>query len=446
MKKNNTVLISYVIGISLFIGLINESFALNEDGNPEVSVEEAIDIAKNFALYNSTEHFPIWRNADHFDTKKVFSSDDILVSYEVSIYSKRNEHLGYVVVSAQEGNGEVVTSFFSEGLSKAQILDDYFSKKLTPFFEKKQMNVVSKKLIGTTTGAYAIGLRFENDDQYLRNVRLEGGYYLFSLDGNNTMSLSYKDKKRLKSKQQNKASYNEEAELRKALISADFSSNLFQEQSSGKISGLDKIEMKPKSSAYIDKSFSSLYQENRKWEKGGLTNNTCYAGCAPVAWTILLEYWDRNGYPKLISTDKDNSNTSTTDPDTRWTISELRAYLSTTCTKDGQGSTTYANAVNGVSYAKSRGYNSSSASNDAAWYSTIWWNLISAIDNKKPPIAALDTNGDTKMDHSAVIYSYIDNWGTSNDSYCFRTGWQNTTATCYTTQNKLYGLTRVTIQ
>ena len=56
------------------------------------------------------------------------------------------------------------------------------------------------------------------------------------------------------------------------------------------------------------KLFSNLYQERRGWTKGGLTNGKCAACCGPVGWAILLEYWDRNGYPNLISSITDNPN------------------------------------------------------------------------------------------------------------------------------------------
>jgi hypothetical protein len=68
------------------------------------------------------------------------------------------------------------------------------------------------------------------------------------------------------------------------------------------------------------------------------------------------------------------------------------------------------------------------------------------VDSKKPPIAALDTDGNKSMDHSAVVYSYEDNWGTSNDKYCFRTGWSGSTYLCYVSQNALYGLTKVIVK
>lgn len=426
-----------ILAIALMLGSSHTSFAA--DAESLVSRREAVLIAKNFVAFNAAGHFPEWQNAGRFAAKRVFSTDGTLVSYEVSVTSEDGNKLGFVVVAAQKGNGEVVTAFSSDGESESDNLERFFAKVLRPAFEEASIKPTGKTLIGTSTGAYAIGVKFNHHYAALHDVPIEGGYYLFSPEpGIATLSFTYKDKQDRNRKLAGQEEYAEELELRTALLTGDFSSILFQEQSSGTIDGLAKA------AASISGTFSSFYQEKRAWTKGGLTNGTCYAGCTPVAWAIVLEYWDRNGYPKMISSSTDNSNSSTTDSDVRWTINELRGWLKTTCTSDYSGSTTYWNATRGMYYAQSRGYSSSSASNTYIW--SAWWALLSAVDSKKPPIATLDASGDKVADHSAVVYSYTDNWGTSNDSYCFRTGWSSPTSKCFVTQNALYGLTSIYVK
>lgn len=420
----------------LLLGTPTASFA--STGTP-VTLRQAATIAKNFVAFNAGAHFPEWQKATRFAARRVFSTDGVVVSYEVSVKSGEDEQLGFVVVAAQKGNGEVVTAFTSDGPSVSSHLERHFTEVLEPTLLDAALRRTEKVLIGTSTGAYAMGVKFARRSSVLRDVPMQGGYYLFGANpGATALSFTYKDKhsRRLLP---GSAELQEEAELRTALLTGNFSSPLFQEVRSGEIEDLRK------GSASISGTFSSFYQENRAWSKGGLTNGVCHVGCAPLAWAIILEYWDRNNYPKLISTDKDNSNTSTTDSDVRWSVNELRGALKTTCTSTYSGETSYSNIPKGISYAQSRGYSSSSASNTSILWSA-WWDLLSAVDAKKPPIAILDTDGNRKMDHAAVVYSYEDNWGTANDKYCFRTGWEPTRSLCYVSQAKLYGLTKVTVK
>lgn len=421
----------------LLVGTRDASFASTET---PVTLRQATTIAKNFVAFNAAAHFPEWQKATRFTVRKVFSTDGVVVSYEVAIKSDEDEQLGFVVVAAQRGNGEVVTAFTSDGPSVSSNLERHFAEVIQPALADAALKPTEKTLIGTTTGAYALGVKFPRRSSVLRDVPTQDGYYLFSANpGVTALSFTYKDRQDSKRQPPSSAELQEESELRKALLTGDFSSPLFQEVRSG------EIEEFRKGTASISGTFSSFYQEKRAWSKGGLTKGVCHAGCAPVAWAILLEYWDRNNYPKLISTDRDNSNTSTTDADVRWSIDELRGALKTTCTSDYSGSTSYSNIPKGISYAQSRGYSSSSASNTSILWSG-WWDLLSAVDSKKPPIAILDTDGNKAMDHAAVVYSYEDNWGTSNDKYCFRTGWDSPKYLCYVSQNRLYGLTKVTVK
>jgi hypothetical protein len=441
MKTRTTIQVSFVASF-LFLFLFSNSLSARELA--PVTLSEATLIARNFVTFNSVGHFPSWQEASQFNAERVFSSDGFVVSYEVSVRSAQGEPLGFVVVAAQKGFGQVVTAFTSEGEPISRGLWADFSRQVQPIFVKNGLKPLGLRLIGTDTGAYAIGVKASDSTPSFPGARLEGDYYLFSTFPDwGGMSFTYIDKRDLELKSPADTEYREELELREALLAGDFSSALFQEESSGEIGGMDK------GSGSISGTFSPFVQETAAWTKGGLTNGKCAAGCGPVAWAIVLEYWDRNGYPKLISTAQDNSNTSTTDPDVRWTINELRGTLNTTCTSKYEGSTSYPDLVKGASYAKSRGYSNSSASNTSILWSA-WWDLLSAVGSGKPPIAALDTDGNGVMDHAAVVFSYIDNWGTTNDSYCFRTGWNSPPtwppSLCYTTQNKLYGLTSVTVK
>lgn len=185
-------------------------------------------------------------------------------------------------------------------------------------------------------------------------------------------------------------------------------------------------------------AFANYYQEDRKW-----ANGKCYAGCAPVAAAILVQYWDRRGYPGLLSSENDNTNWSTSDSDVRWTIDELRKAMSTKC-NGANGSTTVSNIGTGLQkYITSRGVKKLSAANTST---LMWSRIIDEIDAGRPTLLHFELKKQ-KGGHGAVVYEYRDNWFTSNDFVCVATGWQSPDISrCYNVTSPTepwYAITRV---
>ncbi len=406
-----------------------------------ISEKQALIIAKNFSASHAKGQFSSWKNASKFSANSIYSADNFLVAYEISVKSDDGEDLGWIVVSAIQGQGKLVTSFFNEGKSSSELLNDDFLEKLKISPMATTVKVVEKKIIGSITGPVALKVKFDKNPEIIDSKETEDNYFVFT--NNPTIpyeTLNFKKFDNIQIEDISEQLLKEESELRNALLSGDFSSNLFIESRSEKIDGFDRNI----SNIDISGTFSEYWQENRAWTLGGLTKGLCYAGCAPLAWAILLDYWDRNGFPKLIGSEFNNNHPSHLDGDIVWTINELRGNLNTICTPGGQGQTFYSDHPNGAIYARARGYKSSSAVNtSSAW--SYWWDLISAVNEKKPPIAGISTNNNGVMNHAVVVYSYTDNWGVGNDNYCVRTGWPSPKAMCYTGQSTLLGLTRVNI-
>lgn len=175
---------------------------------------------------------------------------------------------------------------------------------------------------------------------------------------------------------------------------------------------------------------------------GDVASGTCYTGCAPVAMGILMEYYDRHLWGSIIASDADNSNTSHTDSDSRWTLDELRKGMGTWCS--GSTGSTYTSKVDdgGDSYAAGRGYVSWAFDNDVEWYTgETWPELRGEIDAERPVVAHLSNwNGG----HSVVVYAYEDHSGSSNDTVCVKTGWASPNQTsCFT--RRTYTWDRITM-
>lgn len=193
-------------------------------------------------------------------------------------------------------------------------------------------------------------------------------------------------------------------------------------------------------------SFSNFIQENRTWTNDAAGIYTCYTGCAPVAYGILIEYWDRNGYSSLVSSTSDNSNTSYTDSDVRWMLDELRWNLQTRCASSGgQASTSSSYFDNAVDHINSRGAGTWTSDNTSS--STKWSRLMAQISAGRPVVVHYDVDhAGGAIDHSAAGYEYTDNSGSSNDWICAEKGWytSGTTWDCFTrTSVGTYHVTRV---
>ncbi len=417
------------------------------------SLAGAVQIAKGFKSFHEKDEFPEWKDATVSNQYEIFSSNGILVGYEISFVSPTGEDRGYIMVSAKRGDA-VVPDFSAEGPSISSELIRYYEEVLAPQIKSAGLVVTEVIFMGALPGFYAIGLKFDRHLPILDEIPNQDGWFIFS-PFPESASLQYNVDSQGNRARSSSPEDGENDEFRKALINQDFSGEFFQKEDSGKIEGFFDKDAKSRlprrssgsggTSKAVSGGFSKFYQENRAWSKGGLTDGTCHAGCSPVAWAILLEYWDRNGYPKMVSSDQDNRNTRTTAPDVRWLINELRGWLKTTCTStdNRQGSTRYWYNTRGKYYAHQRGYKNFSASNN--YFGPAWWELIGAVKANQPPIAMIDSSPNDStdgMDHAAVVYQYKDRRWNANDYFRVRTGWSRTTNKWYN-KKYLFGITRV---
>lgn len=197
------------------------------------------------------------------------------------------------------------------------------------------------------------------------------------------------------------------------------------------------------------RSFSPFNQEDRPW-----TNGNCNTGCTPVAFGILIEYWDRNGYPTLVGNPGDDANTDHTDDDVRWLMDQLRSRMSTYCVGDTRRSaaTDSPNYVRAADHINTRNAGQWTV-DDTVVPEVRWLRLMGQIDVQNPVIVHYDaSHQDGPVNHSAVAYEYTDNFGSDNDWICAQKGHgflpnpeQAMTWDCFqrTTAGTYYHVTRI---
>jgi len=430
-----------------------------------ITETEAMNIAKGFVKFQGEQGgFTPWAGATVSKLEKFYSSNGIIVAYEASVKSSDGQPKGYVMVNARKGGG-VAPMFSPEGEPPSTSLNNYYDGliKVVEDFKKSagltKLTVSDHVLLAALPAYFAVGIKFANMDELvskypdvadaLAQFPEQDGWIILSDAPENTWKNYHYDETTEDPAARGlddcatraaQDSLTEEDSLRQSLMKQDFTSKNFEKQNSGTISTSDSKGSLTIGVGAVDGSFAPYYQETINWTKGKTVNGRCAAGCGPVAWAIVLDYWDRYGFSDLIP--NGNSHTDCRDKDVRNMINALRGYLKAGCDADYQSVVYTDNMSKGVYYAnQDRGYKFKS-STYASNSSNLWDILKNSINMGWPAIALIDSQGKGQTDHYVVVASYADYSGTSMDYYCARLGWSKQSGGCISAGN-LYWLTMI---
>ncbi|WP_298609540.1 C39 family peptidase [uncultured Thiothrix sp.] len=360
-----------------------------------------------------------------------YNLDNKITSYEIPIYSKQGTESGSIIVNVDK-NSSVISSYGTHGASFSHELKSY-TRELESTLSKEGIEVVETRLYELDVAEYVVGLKLKGNTSSLKkykNTPKIGDFYVFS-----PFPIEFDFNTPKPSHKRVQAELLDEINLyRNALINKDFSSYLFNLEKSARIKGTlndPYNDTQSKMVQYAGGNVYNLLQENRAWTKGGLIGGTCYAGCTPVAWAMVMEYGDRYGFPNLIGSATNNNHPDASHADLRYAINELRGYMSTSCVGTNKaGSTSIYNAPNGILYAKARGYPNFSVSNSTIFF--IWDNLVAEINASRPVVTAVSKAPNGAIGgHSVVSFGYDDNTGSANDYAFVKTGWSTPAERAY---------------
>lgn len=401
---------------------------------PDIDSADAEQIASGFVRAQVISgNRPEWSDAYINDVIAYFDAEGRIQAYEAAVVSEEKEPRGWVMVEAWD-IFDPVSTYVTEGSTNLDQLIDRFEMS-----EGRSLSA-EDVLTPLWVGPSSAGLEVESEDGSVVQVSLAPEVDTIIYDGDVRFELASDPSPDPEDTLPEDA---QRSQLRDIYRSQDYSDDLMGGRRMS-ITGEPTIHNVAVGSGAS--SFSNFIQENRPWKNDAAGIYTCSTGCTPVAFGILIEYWDRNGYPSLVSTSTDNKNTSSSDSDVQWMLDELRWNLQTSCVSlngaAGTSSTYYTKAVDHINSRKAGTWTSDNT--DA---STKWSRFTGQIDAGRPAIVHYDVDhtGGT-IDHSATGYEYTDNSGSTNDWICAEKGWYATDTTwdCFTrTSVGNYHVTRV---
>jgi len=354
---------------------------------------DALTIAQEYIETN--EQAPsLWKDSTVKNVNPIYSSNNIIVAYEISLENPSRDDNGYIIINTDLNKPKIVT-FSVNGKSIVDSLTDYYETKLQETFEEKGLTPIEYKILGSLPSHFAIGVKFNEKPVEKKEFISEDGWYIFSLNYQSVKKLYHLEKRSVSSNKNH--------------ISSNFS---IREYSSKNFNNIDSNDIK-----YTGIGFNDFYQEEREWSQGTYDkacHNIGFAGCNPVAWAILLSYWDKNGYPNLIPYNYEKTE------DIRPTIEKLRKLLETRNVYDREkktceGSSPFRKNEATKKYITKQGYTSSitltsmSLTNFVGQYESKYWEKVkSEIDNGRPVIANIQAGKKSfgTGNHSVVVYAY----------------------------------------
>jgi hypothetical protein len=438
--------------------LLGLGLLANQAWASTVTEDEAMNIAKGFVRFQGEQGgFTQWVGATVPKLEKIYSSNGIIMAYEAAVTTADGKSAGYVMVNARKGDG-VAPVFAPEGEAITTELNNYYNGLLSTLEGLKtnlkltKIAVTDHVILGKPPVAFALGVKVSNVEElapypdlvkFFDELPEQDGWYIFSdapenldqdyhydetMEDPEARGLSGCESKALEDK------LSEEDSFRQALAKQDYSGQAFTEEGSASVSKADD-----KGAEQTGGYFSPYGQENYPWTKGGTISGMCVAGCGPIAWAIVLDYWDRYGYSNLLPNGDDHYDYR--DSTVRWMINELRGLLKTSCRSGNPGTlagTSSRNLDRAIYFTQGRGYNFKSSTLS----SNLWPNLITSVNNGWPAIALIDANEIKNgsytpgyHNHYTVVYSYNDRYGTQGDYFCVKTGWRSTSSSCISAGN-----------
>ncbi len=376
------------------------------EGREFVTKKEAFKIAKNYKMIAENNFFKNWKDANISKLTPFYSLNGDLVGYEVSF----KKH-GDLFISAK--SDIPLIPFASEkGYSMSEQLENIYNN-FKKRFERENIKIKDIKYLISLPDCYAIAVKI--NDESLNSLDIEGfkkiGEWFIYSPINECKNAEYIFKIQKSKKRDLQIRKNQK--LKKIFLDTNASLKYKNSLNFKKISFKDK--------RYISsKELSDFYQERRNW-----SNGYCFAGCTPVAWAILLEYWDRHGFPRMVGSANDNDNRVVWDSDVVYMIDRLRFFMDTYCNSDGQGTTYREFVQRGIDYVYERGYKESYVERIQ---SSIWRTIKYEILQNRPLLADINLN---TGGHSVVVYEFIENYENLDFEICVKTGWRDSPEKCY---------------
>jgi hypothetical protein len=359
---------------------------------PSRTVDQASELAQAFVTSQKNQYGD-WLNASINTITPLYDGLGQTQGYEVDIIDNKLQPLGYMIVEAVN-NGINIAEYSMTGEAPSKILIKEYEQKTGENIDPLHFDVSmlwngpgtsALRAFDSNSAAHFIAINPQQTFSDLTRVRQ------FPSLSTNQIHINTNTNKR-----------NPDMAEQNELLHMP-----------------TKLSITP---SVIDWSFTPFDQEHRTWTNSTSDTNTCYAGCTPIAAAMLIDFYDRNGFPHMIG-DETQQVHHTSSALMRETIDVLRGALKTYCREDGQGGTSQANSVKLVDYMNTRQEQQFSSRRISYATMTTYVYLTREIKAQRPAIVHYHTQGTIGTNHSAIAYGY-QYGGTWADNFLkVRTGW-----------------------
>ncbi len=157
---------------------------------------------------------------------------------------------------------------------------------------------------------------------------------------------------------------------------------------------------------------------------------TCYSWCGPTALGIIFWYYDRNGFPNLLTWTAPRVNST----DVNTMINSLRSMMLTNC-NGGNWTTNDENIKLGIKYAKDKGYSNATSSYSWSLNASTTFAEVKTEVNAGRPIIITITDIFWNNWHVVVAHGYKSSWTSNIVRMNMWWGWTSSTFNWFYTSN-----------
>ncbi|KJU84481.1 secreted protein [Candidatus Magnetobacterium bavaricum] len=146
-ENNKSVYLALCLMWVFLLVLMIPNGAYSATTSALISSDDAVKIAEGFVKSRESKAgYEYWNGASFLGVQPFYSSNDVVIAYEVSFKSAKGDNAGYVMVYANKNAG-VIQSFSPSGPSTGSQLKEFYTNVLKGEIEKAGLSVADEHFL-----------------------------------------------------------------------------------------------------------------------------------------------------------------------------------------------------------------------------------------------------------------------------------------------------------